>query len=176
MVKIFLNNMSAWDSSVCLKIFRMNGRRLIDPVMYWSSRLGDGYIYPFIGILIFIINSNIGVKFLFSGLIAFTIETTVQFIIKNLFKRKRPYVLIPEIDFLVKPPDKFSFPSGHTAAAFLMAFLASHFFPVVTFPAYLLASVIGFSRIYNGLYYPSDVIAGMLLGLISAQIGIFIMV
>jgi len=154
----------------------MNGRRLFDPIMYWSSKLGDGYIYPFIGILIFIINSSIGVTFLVSGLIAFTIETTIQFLIKHLFKRKRPFVLIPEIDFLVKPPDKFSFPSGHTAAAFLMAFLASHFFPVVTFPAYLIASVIGFSRIYNGLHYPSDVLAGMLLGLISAQIGILIMV
>lgn len=59
-----------------------------------------------------------------------------------------------------------SFPSGHTTAAFTMATNLSLSFKkwYVVVPAYTYASVVGFTRIYSGVHYPSDVLAGALLG------------
>lgn len=172
MVRIILNNVIAWDSAVSRRIFRLTGRRLLDHVMYWSSRVGDGYIYAVIILFMFFIDIHLAPRIVIAGAIAFALELSVQVLVKNKFKRNRPFEKIGEIRSLINPPDKFSFPSGHTAAAFLMAWLLGHFFPIVTIPAFLFATAIGFSRIYNGLHFPSDVIAGMFLGIVCAQIGI----
>ena len=83
--------------------------------------------------------------------------------------------MLPQIRNLIKFPDRFSFPSGHAAGAFMMATLLRHFYPALTIPFYATASVIGVSRVYNGVHYPSDVMAGTALGIASAQIGLTLM-
>jgi len=60
---------------------------------------------------------------------------------------------------LIHPPDEFSFPSGHTAAAFLTAVLISRMAPHLSIPVFAAALMIGVSRIYNGVHYPTDVAA-----------------
>ncbi len=174
MVRIIMNNVAAWDSAVSIRIFRLSGRKIMDTIMYWSSRIGDGYIYAVIALFLFVLDLSIAPRFLLAGVLSFILEVTIQVMLKNKFKRKRPFDKLLQIKFLVKPPDKFSFPSGHTAAAFLMAVLISHFYPVFTIPVFLIASVIGFSRIYNGLHFPSDVLAGLILGVFCAQFGLLI--
>jgi len=57
-----------------------------------------------------------------------------------------------------------SFPSAHTAFAFMMAVLLSRWFPRYQFIFFIIAGLIGWTRIYLGLHYPTDVIAGALLG------------
>lgn len=74
------------------------------------------------------------------------------------------------------PLDQFSFPSGHAAGAFMMATVLNHFYPFLMIPCYAIASIIGVSRVYNGVHYPSDVMAGSALGIFSARIGILIIV
>ena len=64
----------------------------------------------------------------------------------------------------IQPSDKFSFPSGHTAAAFVMASLLTAFYPPVALVAYPLALAIGASRVTLGVHYPSDIVAGAVLG------------
>ncbi|MEJ2629518.1 MAG: phosphatase PAP2 family protein, partial [bacterium] len=54
--------------------------------------------------------------------------------------------------------------------------LFNHFYPSLSIPFYTTASIIGFSRVYNGVHYPSDVMAGSILGFCSARIGLGIFI
>jgi undecaprenyl-diphosphatase len=61
-----------------------------------------------------------------------------------------------------------SFPSGHAATSFACATVLSYYAPRYRVPFFALASLIALSRIYNGMHYPSDVLAGALLGVLIA--------
>jgi len=68
------------------------------------------------------------------------------------------------------PPDRFSFPSGHTAAAFAIALSLLGAAPALVIPALILAFAVGFARIYLGVHYPIDVVFGALLGCFTGLI------
>ena len=89
--------------------------------------------------------------------------------LKLVFKRDRPFVTYPYLD---KQADagSYSFPSGHTSSAFALATSLSLAFPkwYVIAPAYVYASAAGYSRMHLGVHYPSDVLAGALVGTGSA--------
>ncbi len=161
--------MAAWDRLLSLKIYRWTGKKRMNLMMSWFSHLGDGWIYCVVAGLLFFINKRLATSFLFAAILAFSIQLISQHLLKKFFRRIRPFKTLPDIRQLIKPPDEFSFPSGHTAGAFLMATLLSSFYSILLVPVYILASMVGFSRIYNGVHYPSDVIAGMILGIGSAK-------
>jgi undecaprenyl-diphosphatase len=114
------------------------------------------------------------VDFFLAGSFAYFLEIGIYKIIKNNVKRSRPYNELEGIQNGTVPSDRFSFPSGHTAAAFVMATLIAYFFPLLTTVVFLWAFLVGFSRIYLGVHYPSDTLAGMILGVLTAYTGIVI--
>ncbi|MCX7923466.1 MAG: phosphatase PAP2 family protein [Clostridia bacterium] len=91
-------------------------------------------------------------------------------ILKHLIQRDRPFVGLPDIKLLVPKPTTFSFPSGHTASSFAAAFVLAHMFGRYRIPIFLLAGLIAFSRLYLYVHYPSDVLAGAILGFGCARI------
>lgn len=85
-------------------------------------------------------------------------------ILKRSISRKRP-VLPVGIGSLVDAPDRFSFPSGHAAAALSVALGLAAVLPGAAAPLAVMAGlVVGMTRCYLGVHYPGDVIAGWLLG------------
>jgi undecaprenyl-diphosphatase len=128
------------------------------------SRLGDGYLYVLIGAAVYLLEPVYGEQFLFAGIVAYAIELPLYLLLKNLIRRPRPQVSRLGLRPRHKPSDEFSFPSGHSAAAFLFAILLSAFYPWVMFPVFILAGLIGLSRVLLGVHYPSDIAAGILLG------------
>jgi membrane-associated phospholipid phosphatase len=95
--------------------------------------------------------------------------------LKLAFKRDRPFVTYPYLD---KQADagSYSFPSGHTSSAFALATSLSLAFPkwYVIAPAYLYASAAGYSRMHLGVHYPSDVLAGAIVGSGSALLSNYV--
>jgi undecaprenyl-diphosphatase len=61
-----------------------------------------------------------------------------------------------------------SFPSGHAATSFACATVLAHYAPRLRVPLFVLAALIAFSRVYNGMHYPTDVLAGAVLGVLTA--------
>jgi undecaprenyl-diphosphatase len=160
--------MKEWDTMACIRISHWNGRRSIDRMMYLASHFGYGYSYPVIGIIVMALDYANTQLIFHIGIVSFLIEHMIYRIVKRWTKRIRPFKVIPEIKNRMKIPDEFSFPSGHAAGAFLMATLLRHFYPAFTIPLYMFA--------YNGVHYPSDVMAGSFLGIFSARIGIALFV
>ncbi len=91
--------------------------------------------------------------------------------IKNMVDRPRPWVNIERLHILIKKPRDFSFPSGHTASSFASALIINRTVQGwIGIAAMILAVGIGLSRIYIGVHYPSDVLAGMVSGLMIAML------
>jgi undecaprenyl-diphosphatase len=101
-----------------------------------------------------------GQLLLVQGLMAFAIELPLYLLLKNYIKRERPVGL----PVFIRPSDKYSLPSGHTAAAFVMACLIAASYPAAAVGVFLWASLIGASRLLLGVHYLTDLVAGALLG------------
>jgi undecaprenyl-diphosphatase len=91
-------------------------------------------------------------------------------ILKNLVQRLRPFIDIPTINLLISKPTSYSFPSGHTASSFAVAGIIFSTLKKFRIPAIILASLIAFSRMYLLVHYPSDILGGILLGIICFKI------
>ena len=101
----------------------------------------------------------------------FVVSSIVTQGMKHIVRRDRPYVTYP---YLIKRDvgGSYSFPSGHTSAAFCTATSLSLLFPkwYVIAPSYLYAATVGYARMYQGVHYPSDVLVGAAVGAGSAWI------
>jgi undecaprenyl-diphosphatase len=137
----------------------------LDRVIPWITYLGSH-----IATVLFIIFSWILTrqrKVLGRLAILYGIQSGILYGLKFLIQRQRPLYFLEMASKLSKGPGEIldpSFPSGHAIYAFMMATLLAHWFPKFQIVFFLLACFIGWTRIYLGLHYPTDVIAGGLLG------------
>ncbi|KGY13784.1 membrane protein [Vibrio tubiashii] len=134
------------------------------------SHTGDGHLYAVFGLLAYLFAGTEGKLYLYVGLLAFAIELPIYWLAKNLFKRRRPKELSDLVTPFITPSDRYSLPSGHTAAAFLMASITSVYFAELETFAFVWATLIGSSRILLGVHFLTDVLLGALLGIGSAQL------
>ena len=100
---------------------------------------------------------------------AFCVNAFTTTALKLAFNRDRPFVTYPYLDKQAEA-GSYSFPSGHTSTAFTLATSLSMAFPkwYVVVPSYVYACAAGYSRMHLGVHYPSDVLAGAIVGAGSA--------
>ena len=134
----------------------------------YLSKTGDGSLYLLIAGILFW-NEGIDNPFLQSILLAFLIERPIYFLLKNSLQRNRPQAALQNFRSIITPSDQFSFPSGHTSAAFMMATLLSFYLPALIIPLYLWATLVGCSRVVLGVHFPTDILVGIFLGVCTAN-------
>jgi membrane-associated phospholipid phosphatase len=93
-----------------------------------------------------------------------------EYPLKAFFRRNRPFIDFIQAIVIGKKPGSWSFPSGHSATSFAGAWLLSRDYPGQRPFFFLLATLVGFSRIYLGDHYPGDVVSGALSGMAIAEI------
>ncbi len=98
-------------------------------------------------------------------------SATLNLGVKRIVRRRRPDRVAEAVPLArqVRMPSSTSFPSGHSAAAFAFATGAGHVLPSSGVPLRALAALVAYSRVHTGVHYPSDVLAGALLGGAIAQ-------
>ncbi|TKB44709.1 phosphatase PAP2 family protein [Thalassotalea mangrovi] len=128
------------------------------------SRTGDGYLQLLLPCSYWLLAGSQATDFFILTLQAFIIERSLYVLLKNTLRRRRPPQVVPDFSAIIQASDKFSFPSGHTMAAFTLAGLFIFHLGAVAAPLYLWAGAVGLSRVILGVHFPSDIVAGATIG------------
>jgi undecaprenyl-diphosphatase len=146
---------------------RMNRWRAPRWIRFWmilASRMGDGWLWYGLGVMLLIYGGPQRFSAVGAAGGAAIVGILVFKTLKKLSHRPRPCYLEPHCWSRVLPPDQFSFPSGHTMSAFSIALVVSYFYPSLEGTLFFLALSIAVSRIVLGMHFLSDVLAGAVLG------------
>lgn len=148
----------------------------LDAIMAFITACGDhGLIWIIAGILLLFSpkTRRWGITLLVTLVLTWVI---CEFGIKELVARPRPFVVDPTHELVIEAPSGYSLPSGHTLASFLSATVLA-FSPVARgwkVTAWVMAVLIAFSRLYLFVHFPTDVLAGALIGTLAGLLGVWI--
>lgn len=146
---------------------RMNRWRAPRWIRYWmlaATRAGDGWLWYSLGLALLEFGGSQRFAAVGSAGSAAIVGVGVFKLLKRISHRPRPCQIEPHCWSRILPPDKFSFPSGHTMTAFSIALVLSYFYRGVEVPLYFMAISIAVSRVVLGMHFLSDVLAGAMLG------------
>lgn len=161
----------AWESEVLLWI--QNGLRgpLTDSFFSFYTQLGNaGMVWIALSVLMLCFKKSrrAGIAGLLALAVGFVLT---NLILKPLVSRVRPWLIVEGLTALVAEHDPNSFPSGHTCAAFASTCAWRPYLPKRWANTALICAVLmGLSRLYVGVHFPTDVLAGALVGVLSGWI------
>ncbi len=143
----------------------------LDAFMPFATKLGNGgilWILCALALLLYPKTRTAGVAMAISLILE---VIGCNLLLKPLVARIRPYDVNTAVQLLVRPPIDYSFPSGHTCASFAAASSLLFCGNRGWITAFMAAVLIAFSRLYLYVHYPTDVLAGVLLGILFGWLG-----
>jgi undecaprenyl-diphosphatase len=129
-----------------------------------ATRAGDGWLWYLVGLALLIFGGDTRFTTVAAAGSAALAGIGVFEALKHVSGRTRPCHIEPHCWATLLPPDRFSFPSGHTITAFAVALTVSGFYPFMAPGLLFCALSIAISRILLGMHFLSDVLVGALLG------------
>lgn len=156
--------------------FNKRGQRphWLDRAMSIITEFGNGIVTIWIAVLFYFdVSHNVAYTFILSSLVLWLIVE----LMKALFRRQRPYTKLLNVRIVGMKARGNSFPSGHTGQAFFTSTLLLQYFDggfPISILFYLLAVLVGITRMYMGMHYPRDVLAGAILGIFWGLVGMTI--
>jgi undecaprenyl-diphosphatase len=160
-----LERIASWDEAVALRLNRGAGRnRWVCAAFRVVSRLGDGIAWYALMLALLLRFGADAVPAVLHMIAAGLACTALYKLIKSGTVRPRPYQAQPGITLFAAPLDRFSFPSGHTLHAVAFTLVAAAYYPWLAWFAVPFTVLVAASRVMLGLHYPSDVLAGVLIG------------
>lgn len=157
------------DGTILLWIQEYVRNDFLTPIFKFITSLGDdGFIWIAIAILLLFTKKYRKVGLMVGAALLGSLLFN-NAILKNIVARPRPYRMIESLTILIPEPGEFSFPSGHTSSSFAAGVVLFLMLPrKYGVPAMILAFLIGISRLYVGVHYPTDVLGGMVMGTLIA--------
>jgi undecaprenyl-diphosphatase len=167
----FLNNL---DGNVLLFMQTHFQLPLLNDIMILFTTIGNkGLLWIVMALLLLISKKTRYIGVVTLGALVLS-AIAGEGLLKHLVARPRPYTVFPGVQLLVAKATTSSFPSGHTTASFAAAFVLCRYLKPYAPLFWTLAIVIAFSRLCLFMHYPSDVLAGAVLGLICGKVATLI--
>lgn len=162
-----LQFLSELDGGILLWIQEYLRNPVLTPILKVITTLGNGgAIWILLTLLILMMPKTRKAGCMMMAALLGTLLIN-NILLKNLIARTRPYEVIEGLTYLVRRPSEFSFPSGHAGSSFAAACVMLRRLPKrYGIPAFVLAVLIALSRLYVGVHYPSDVLFGMISGIL----------
>ena len=160
------------DFNILYAIQSMRFDLLDQIVLFISTLIGSHsllWLIIGVGLCIFKKTRKCGVAMLLAFAIGFLVGHTI---LKNLIGRPRPCQIDQSVALLVDRPSSFSCPSSHTLFAFSSATAVFMYFKKVGIAAFIFAAIVGFTRMYLFVHFPSDVLFGAVLGVVIGVISV----
>jgi len=163
-----LQRINDCDAALCLFCNRQSRHLLIRKAFRLISRLGDGVFWYTLMAVLLLYYQAYALPAVLHMLAVAAVSTVIYKLIKAKTLRPRPFSVYPAIICTGKALDQFSFPSGHTLHAVSFSLIVVSYFPGLAWLVLPFAVLVALSRPILGLHYPSDVLAGALLGALIA--------
>ncbi len=159
-----LQRMAERELVWCLRLNRVTNRVIIERSFAMVSRLGNGVFWYSLMLALMLFQGLAATQAIGRMLAAGMLCLIIYKWLKATTTRPRPCSCHTAIRAIVPPLDQYSFPSGHTLHAVAFSIVATYHFPRLTWLLLPFTILVALSRLILGLHYPSDVLAGALLG------------
>lgn len=170
-----LKRINKFDNYILFNIKKYMKNKYLDRLMPIVTRMGNG---GFIWITIAgILMLDKPYRAIGNVVILTLIISTIigEGIVKHLVRRVRPCNYQNAINLLITKPMSYSFPSGHTVSSFAVAEMLSMYFSQYKLIFIGVALLIAFSRLYLYVHYPSDIISGIIIGILCSKLVLIIL-
>lgn len=152
----------------------------LDPILAWPTHLvSQWYLIPGLLILTLVQSRERILSRSLAAVCPILLAHAGVDVMKEFFAFPRPFTFFAEtpgaVKILFEEPHSFSFPSGHACNAFAAAVILSSWFGVPRAAAFGLAAVIALTRLYIGVHFPSDILAGGLWGFAIAALWVHLL-
>ncbi|HZP92391.1 MAG TPA: phosphatase PAP2 family protein [Burkholderiales bacterium] len=162
----------AYDERLCLRFNRAGRIHWVRTLFRAVSRLGDGIFWYLLMLWLLVWYGPAALAAVLHMAAAGLAGTAVYKWLKAKTSRPRPYQVNRAIACNAVPLDQFSFPSGHTLHAVAFSTVLLAYYPGLAWLALPFTFLVAVSRLVLGLHYPSDVLAGILIGATVAAISL----